>query len=100
MRSDSLRDETLPRLTIERRRTWFTHGRVYHDGFDSQDYCKQEFSTWPECWQEIGESDGPEDGGARIRRAKLRLSHHARGVSRRLRLANVDQAWVRCLQPP
>jgi hypothetical protein len=70
-------------------------GRVYHDGFDSQDYCEQEFTVWPECWQEIGEGDGPEDGGARIRRrAKLRISNHARGVSRRLRLANVEQAWV------
>jgi hypothetical protein len=71
-----------------------TVSKVLFDEFDSQDYCAQEFTNWEGCWSEMGEDDGPLSGDVKINLSELRVRNNNRGISRRLNLGGVEEAWV------
>lgn len=76
--------------------TYVPTAHVSYDGFDSRDYCLQEFTTWPSCWLDIQDGD-PLSGDVRITGRKLMVRDNNTVVSRQFDLSGQNAAWLQIM---
>lgn len=70
--------------------------RFFYDGFDSKDYCAQEYTTWPSCW--LDPQDGsPLTGDIQITGGQLMVRDEDVMVSRQFDLTGHDEAWLQIM---